>query len=84
MNSEFDALAAELGNAAPDVDRVKEILNGLKQNWPNKEKSMTDATRKLLADLGLLQAPAVPKVELKPAPAPAPAPVPVPTPAEKK
>ena len=80
MNLEFDALAAELGTATPDAAKVKQMLAGLKQNWPNKEKDMEAATRKLLVDLGVLQAPAAPK----PAAAPAPAAAPVPAPAEKK
>lgn len=71
MNSEFDALAAELGNATPDADKMKALLDGLKQNWPAREKGMEEASRKLLVDLGLLQAPAAPKSEAAPAPAPA-------------
>lgn len=78
MNSEFDALAAELGNATQDVEKVKQVLDTLKQGWPNKEKAIEDATRKLMVDLGLLQAPAAPK------PAAAPAPAPASAPAEKK
>jgi len=58
MNSEMDALAAELGNASPDAGKVKELLDSLKTNWPNKEKDLEAATRKLLNDLGLAQAPA--------------------------
>lgn len=69
MNSEFDALAAELGNAAPESEKLKQILETLKRNWPQKEKDLEVATRRLLTDLGILQA----------APAPAPA-----APAEKK
>ena len=64
MNSEFDALAAELGNTAPDSEKLKQILETLKRNWPQKEKDLDVATRRLLTDLGILQA----------APAPAPAP----------
>jgi hypothetical protein len=88
MNSEFDALAAELGNAAPDSEKVKQILESLKQNWPQKETNMEAATRKLLVDLGVLQAAPAPKPAAAPAPtaAPAPAPTaaPAPVPAEKK
>ncbi len=69
MNSEFDALAAELGNPAPDAVKVKQTLDTLKQNWPAKEKGMDEATRRLMADLGLLLTP-----KPKPAGAPAPAP----------
>lgn len=79
MDTEFDALATELGNAAPNADKVKQLVDGLKQNWPAKGKGMEDATRKLLADLGLSQATAAPKQEAAPVPAPAPA-----APAEKK
>jgi len=63
MNSEFDALAAELGNAAPDSEKLKQFLETLKRNWPQKEKDLDVATRRLLTDLGILQA--------VPAPAPA-------------
>lgn len=75
MNSEFDALATELGSPTPDANKVKQTFDVLKQNWPDKEKGLDEATRRLMADLGLLQAPK---------PAAAPAPVPAPAPAEKK
>lgn len=84
MNSEFDALAAELGSAKPKADKVKQILDGLKQNWPNREKDMEAATRKLLVDLNLQQPPPVPKPEAVSTPAAAPAPAPAPAPAAKK
>ncbi len=86
LNSEFDALAAELGSAKPKPDKVKQILDDLKQNWPNKEKDMEAATRKLLVDLNLQQAPRAPKPEAASTPAAAPAPesVPAPAPAAKK
>jgi hypothetical protein len=61
MDSEMDALAAELGNATPNADKIKELLESLKLNWPAREKDMEAATRKLLIDLGLAQAPAAPK-----------------------
>ena len=80
LNSEFDALATELGNATPDAEKLKQTLDSLKQNWPQKEKGMETATRGLLVDLGVLQAPAAPA----PAPAPQPAAAPAPAPAEKK
>jgi len=80
MNSEFDALAAELGNATPDAEKLKQTLESLKQNWPQKEKNMEAATRRLLVDLGILQAAPAPKPEAPPQPAAAPAPAP----AEKK
>ncbi len=70
MDPEMDALAAELGNPAPNIAKVKELLEGLKQNWPDKEKNIQAATQKLLGDLGLGQAPAA----IKPAAAPAVAP----------
>ncbi len=79
MNSEFDALAAELGNATQDVDKVKQLLDGLKQNWPAKEKGMEDASRRLLVELGVLQAAPAPKPQATPAAAP-----PAPAPADKK
>jgi hypothetical protein len=90
MNSEFDALAAELGNAAPDSEKVKQILESLKQKWPQKEKDMEAATRGLLVDLGILQAApaskptATPQPAAASAPAPAVAPAPELKPAEKK
>lgn len=61
LNSEFDAMAAELGNATPDAGKLKQTLDALKQNWPQKEKDMEKATRGLLADLGILQAAPAPK-----------------------
>ncbi len=81
LNSEFDALAAELGNAAPDAEKLKQTLESLKQNWPQKEKGMKTATRGLVRDLGLLQAPSAPAPA---AAAPQPAAAPAPAPAEKK
>ncbi len=91
MNSEMDAMAAELGAATPNAVRVKELLDGLKQAWPEKEKNIQAATQRLLADLGLSAAPALAKPAaapaLAPAPAataPAPAPAPLTAPAEAK
>ena len=92
MDSEFDALATELGAATPAADKIKQILDGLKQNWPAKDKEMETATRKLLVDLGVLQAPPAPKPAAAPAsaaptavaPAPAPAAAPAAAPAQKK
>ena len=87
MDSEFDALAAELGSATPNADKVKQMLDALKQAWPDKEKNMDEATRRLLVDLGLLQAPPAPAPAAAPAPAPAAAapaaPAPAPAPAKK-
>ena len=76
MDSEMDALAAELGNATPNAAKIRELLDSLKNNWPEKEKNLQAATQKLLADLGLAQVPAAPKPAATPAPAvaaPAPA-----------
>lgn len=90
MDSEFDALASELGNAAPDPEKLKQALASLKQNWPQKEQNMEAATRGLLVDLGILAAapaptPApAPQPAAAPAPAPAVTPAPEPKPAEKK
>jgi hypothetical protein len=84
MDGEMDQLAAELGNPAPNGDRVQELLNALKQNWPNKQQQLDAASRKLLTDLGVI---AVPKPEAAPPAAAAPAPAPAPAPAappEKK
>ena len=69
MDSEMDALATELGNPAPNPGKVKDLLDSLKQNWPEKEKNLQAATIKLLTDLGLAQAPAAPKPAAAPAPA---------------
>jgi hypothetical protein len=77
LNSEFDALAAELGNAAPDADKLKQILASLQQNWPQKEKDLEAATRKLLVDLGVLQGPPAPTPAATPQPAVGFAPPPV-------
>lgn len=79
-NSEFDALAAELGNATPDPERLKQTLDALKQNWPQKEKAMETATRGLLVGLGILRAAPAPK----PAATPQPAAASAPAPADKK
>jgi hypothetical protein len=64
MDGDMDALAAELGAATPNPDKIKVALESLKQNWPAKEQAIEAASRKLLADFALL-----------PPPAPAPAPV---------
>ena len=80
MNSEFDALAAELGNAPPDTEKLKQVLESLRRNWPQKEKDLEAATRRLLTDLGILQPAPAPK----PAAAPQPAVAPAPAPADKK
>ncbi|MDB5811785.1 MAG: hypothetical protein JWN94_3907 [Betaproteobacteria bacterium] len=74
MDSEMDAMATELGAAAPNAAKVKELLETLKQNWPEKEKNIQAATQRLLGDLGLAAAPAAAPAAAKPAAAPAPAP----------
>ena len=81
MDSEMDAMAAELGAAAPNAAKVKELLDSLKQTWPDKEKNIQAATQRLLADLGLAQPPAAPKPAAAPAPA---APAAAPAPADTK
>lgn len=73
MDSEMDALAAELGNAIPDAGKVKGLLDSLKMNWPDRERDLEAATRKLLIDLGLAQAPAAPKPAVAAPAAPVPA-----------
>jgi 2-oxoglutarate dehydrogenase E2 component (dihydrolipoamide succinyltransferase) len=83
MNAEMDAMATELGAAAPDAAKIKGLLESLKQSWPEKEKNIQAATQRLLADLGLAQAPAAPKPAPAPA-APAPALAPAPAPADTK
>lgn len=93
MDGDMDALAIELGAANPNADKIKVALESLKQNWPAKEQALEAASRKLLVDLGLLQAPPAAKPEAAPAPAaaapaaPAPAaaaPAPAAAPAAKK
>jgi len=86
LNSEFDALAVELGNATPDAEKLKQTLGSLKQNWPQKEKDIEAATRRLLVDLGILRAAPAPTPAAAPQPAAVPAPAPAPAPAlgEKK
>ena len=69
LDSDFDALALELGNATPNTEKIRQLLDGLKQGWPDREKNMEGATRKLLTDLGIGQAPAAPKPASAPAPA---------------
>jgi 2-oxoglutarate dehydrogenase E2 component (dihydrolipoamide succinyltransferase) len=64
MDGEMDQLAAELGNPAPNGDKLSELLSALKKNWPAKEQQLEAAARKLLTDLGVIAAP-------KPAVAPA-------------
>lgn len=76
MDSEMDAIATELGNPTPNTARIKELLDGLKLNWPGKEKDLEAATRKLLADLGLATTAAPKPAATPPADAPAPAPLP--------
>ena len=87
MDGDMDALAAELGAANPNADKIKVALESLKQNWPAKEQAIEAASRKLLVDLGLLQALPAPKAEAAPAPAaaaPATAAAPAAAPAAKK
>lgn len=67
MGGDMDALALEIGNATPDMEKVRALLASLKSNWPGMEKELEGATRRLFADMGL-GAPAA-----KPAAAPAPA-----------
>lgn len=69
MDGDMDALATELGAANPNADKIKVALESLKQNWPAKEQALESASRKLLVDLGLLQAPPAAKPEAAPAPA---------------
>jgi len=71
MDGDMDALAAELGTAAPNIDKIKVALESLKQSWPAKEAAIEAASRKLLVDIGLLQAPPAPKAEAAPAAVPA-------------
>ncbi len=83
MDSEMDAMATELGAAAPNAAKIKELLDALKQGWPDKEKNLQAATQKLLADLGLAPAPA-PKPAAAPAPAAAAPAAAAPAPADTK
>ena len=54
MDSDLDALAAELGNPKMDPVKVQAMLQSLQQNWPDKQKALESATHALLADLGIL------------------------------
>lgn len=69
LDGDMDALAAELGAASPNIDKVKVALESLKQNWPAREQAIEAASRKLLVDIGMLQAPPAPKPAAAPAPA---------------
>ena len=80
MDSEMDAMASELGGATPNAAKIKELLDALKQGWPEKEKALQAATQRVLADLGLA---AAPKPAAAPAPAPAPAPAAAPADTKK-
>ena len=71
MDGDMDALAAELGTVSPNIDKIKVALESLKQSWPAKEAAIEAASRKLLVDIGLLQAPPAPKAEAAPAAVPA-------------
>ncbi len=70
MDGDMDALATELGAAAPNADKIKVALELLKQNWTAKEQAIEAASRKLLVDIGILQAPPAPKPAAAAAPAP--------------
>ena len=69
MDGDMDALAAELGAATPNPDKIKVALESLKQNWPAKEQAIEAASRKLLADFALLPPPPAPAPVAAPAPA---------------
>lgn len=71
MDSEMDAMATELGAAAPNAAKIRELLDSLKQSWPDKEKNLQAATQRLLVDLGLAQAAPAPKPAAATASAPA-------------
>jgi hypothetical protein len=79
LDGEMDAMAQELGNPTPDADKLKQLLQSLKQNWGAKEKAIEDATRRMMADLGM-----VPPAPKPAAPATAPGAPAAPAPAEKK
>jgi hypothetical protein len=87
LDGEMDAMAQELGNPTPDADRLKQLLQALKQNWGTKEKAIEEATRRMMADLGMAPPapkPAAPGAPQAAAPAAAPAAPAAPAPAEKK
>jgi hypothetical protein len=54
MDSDFDALATELGNPKMAPAKVEQILQVLQQTWPDKQKNLDAATRALLVELGIL------------------------------
>jgi len=73
MDSDFDALATELGNPKMAPAKVEQILQVLQQTWPDKQKNLDAATRALLVELGILP-PEKPVATMAPAAAPATAP----------
>ncbi len=70
MDSDFDALATELGNPKMDPMKVQNLLQALQQGWPDKQKNLDAETRTLLVDLGILP-PEKPAAAMAPAAAPA-------------
>jgi len=70
MDSDLDALASELGNPKMDPMKVQNLLQTLRQGWPDKQKALESATHALLADLGILP-PEKPAAAMTPAAAPA-------------
>lgn len=83
LDGDMDQLAIELGSPTPDPEKINQMLQSLKQNWPSKGKSIEEAARKLLIDLGIAQPAPQPAAAPGPAAAPAAAPA-APAPAEKK
>jgi hypothetical protein len=73
MDSDFDALATELGNPKMAPAKVEQILQVLQQTWPDKQKNLDAATRALLVELGILP-PEKPVATMAPTAAPAAAP----------
>ncbi|MGH8618777.1 MAG: hypothetical protein ACREUW_13885, partial [Burkholderiales bacterium] len=53
LGGDMDALAIELGNATPDMDKIRALLGNLKANWTGTEKELENVTRRLFADMGL-------------------------------
>jgi len=70
MDSDFDALATELGNPKMSPVKVGQILQALQQSWPDKQKNLDAATRTLLVELGILP-PEKPAAAMAPAAMPA-------------
>jgi hypothetical protein len=53
LDTEIDALEAELKKPNPNPAKVKQLLEIIKQKWPLKEQQIEVEVRKMLAEMGL-------------------------------